>query len=310
MEQTVRKNIKISVSLGTLQALYGEKEALKIAKNIGVDGVDFNLWSRAYDYKNPDSIYTKSDEEIIEYFKDIKAFADEIGIKIFMTHGQGTGYINDEKLDADLIENIRRDCIATKALGAEFCVLHTAGNYHLPPETPSEKMHFFNVDLFKKAGVFAKENGVKLVTETFGSSARYGCIDFFGNYKNFIDGLNKIKEVYPEISVCVDTGHTNLTLQFGEPEVSEVIKNLGKNISCLHLHDNSGLKDEHKVLGSGNIDWEKVFTALDEIGYKGVYNLELACTHYGEEFVFEELSYGVKTLKQLLKNHYNKKAAE
>ena len=44
MEQAVCKDILISVSLGTLQGLYGEKEALKIAKKAGVDGVDFNLW--------------------------------------------------------------------------------------------------------------------------------------------------------------------------------------------------------------------------------------------------------------------------
>ena len=306
MEQAICKDIKISVSTGTLQEIYGEKEALKIAKKAGADGVDFNLWSRAYDYKNPDSIYAKSDAEIYDYFKNIKDFADEIGIEIFMTHGQGTGYINDEIIDNNLIENVRRDCIATGALGAEYCVLHTAGNYHLPPETPADLMHLFNKELFEKGGVFAKAHNIKLVTETFGSSSRYGCIDFFGDYKNFENGLNNIKKVYPEISVCVDTGHTNLTKQFNQPSVDEVIRKLGKNITCLHLHDNSGFKDEHKVLGSGNIDWEKVFTALNEIDYKGVFNLEIVLTHYGEDFIFEELCYGIKTLKQLLKNHYKK----
>ena len=36
MEQALCKDIKISVSIGTLQELYGEKEALKIAKNAGL----------------------------------------------------------------------------------------------------------------------------------------------------------------------------------------------------------------------------------------------------------------------------------
>ena len=87
MEHHVFKDIKISVSTGTLQGIFGEKEALKIAKSIGADGVDFNLWGYDYDFKNPDSIYAKSDKEIYEYFKDIKTFAEEIGIKVFMTHG-------------------------------------------------------------------------------------------------------------------------------------------------------------------------------------------------------------------------------
>lgn len=306
MEQALLKDIKISVSTGGLQNFYSEKTALNLAKEAGVDGVDFNLWSEKYDYKNPESIYSKSDEELFNYFAKIKKHADSIGLTIFMAHGNGTGYVNDKKKDNDLIENIRRDCIATKALGAPYLVLHTAGNYHLPPETPPELMHSFNLDLFARAAVFAREFNVNLVSETFGSSSRYGCIDFFGDNSEFIKGINNIKEIYPEISVCMDTGHTNLATRFNNPSVSDAIKNIGGIISCLHLHDNSGFIDEHKVLGSGNIDWESVFNALDEIGFSGVYNLEIALTHYGNDFILEELAYGIKTLKQLLKNHYEK----
>ena len=293
---------KISVSTGTLQNLFGEKGAILKAKEAGADGVDFNLWSELYDINNKNSIYAKSNEELTKHFEDIKDYAKKIGMEIFTTHGNGTGYKNIKEDDELLIKNVFKDILATKALGAKICVLHTAGNYHLPPETPSEEMFRMNYELFDKTLPFAKENGIILATETFGSSSRYGCIDFFGNDKNFLEGFMPVYEKYGDsFCVCVDTGHTNLTCAFGCPSVEDIIKSLNKHVKALHLHDNNGLKDQHKIPGTGDIIWQNVLKTLDEINYTGTYNLEVAPVHYGKDFAFEETLFSVKALKQLLK---------
>ena len=295
--------MNISISTGQLQNIFGEKEAIKKAKEAGADGVDFNLWSAIYDVNNENSIYAKSEDEFTSYFTDIKNYADSLNMKIFTTHGNGTGYKNVKNEDALLVKNVLKDLEATKLLGSEICVIHTAGNYHLPPETPENKMHEFNYELFDKTLPRAKELGVKLATETFGSSSRYGCVDFFGNIKNFINGFIPLYEKYGEtFCICVDTGHTNLAVNFDNPEVCEVIKMLNKHVKALHLHDNNGLKDQHKIPGTGDIDWVKVLTALKDISYCGAYNLEVSITHYGTDFAFEEATFAVKVLKQLLKN--------
>ncbi len=294
---------KISVSTGTLQNIYGEKEAIKKVKEAGADGVDFNLWSELYTVEDKSSVYSKSEEAMIEYFSDIRIYAESMGMKIFSTHGNGTGFKNIKRDDDILIENVRRDIIATKALGAEICVLHTAGNYHLPPETPRERMLEMNFELFDKTLPFAKENNIKLATETFGSSSRYGCIDFFGDNKNFVEGFMPLYEKYGDtFAVCVDTGHTNLTVKFGCPPAEDIIKSLGNHVCALHLHDNNGLKDQHKIPGTGDINWDAVFSALDEINYKGVYNLEISPLHFGKDFALEETAFAIKALKQLLKS--------
>lgn len=296
--------MNISISSGGLQQLYGEKEALKKAKEAGADGVDFNLWSTLYDITSKSSIYAKSEEEFTAYFKDIKDYADSIGIKIFTTHGNGTGYKNNKEDDETLVKNVLKDIQATKILGAEVCIIHTAGNYHLPPETSKELMHKFNYDLFDKTLPFAKESGIKLATETFGSSARYGCIDFFGDINNFLDGFMPLYEKYGDtFCICVDSGHTNLATRFDNPQVSEVIKMLSSHVYALHLHDNNGLKDQHKIPGTGDINWESVFGALKEINYKGAYNLEISVNHFGDEFAFEEAGFAIKVLKQMLNKY-------
>ena len=51
---------KISINIGDFQRTMGEIESLKFAKSIGADGVDFDLCSSKYNYKNPESIYSKS----------------------------------------------------------------------------------------------------------------------------------------------------------------------------------------------------------------------------------------------------------
>lgn len=293
--------MNISISAGQLQSIFGEKEAIKKAKEAGADGVDFNLWSALYDVSSKNSVYAKSEEEFCAYFKDIKDYADSINMKIFTTHGNGTGYKNNEKDDAILVKNVLKDLLATKLLGAEICVIHTAGNYHLPPETKKEQMLQFNYDLFDKTLPLAKELNIKLATETFGTSSRYGCIDFFGDINNFLEGFYPLYEKYGDtFCVCVDTGHTNLAARFDNPSVSEVIKKLSPHVKALHLHDNNGLKDQHKIIGTGDILWADVFKALKEINYQGTYNLEVSITHFGEGFAFEEASFAIKVLKHLL----------
>ncbi len=49
---------KISIATGLLQQKYGEKEALRIAKEIGVDMVDFELFR--YSKADKNNIYSKA----------------------------------------------------------------------------------------------------------------------------------------------------------------------------------------------------------------------------------------------------------
>ena len=66
----------ITLSVEAMPGLYTEKEAIKLAKDAGADGVDFSLLSRGlYNSAVPDSIYAKSDEELYEHFKDLGDYA-------------------------------------------------------------------------------------------------------------------------------------------------------------------------------------------------------------------------------------------
>jgi sugar phosphate isomerase/epimerase len=58
------------------------------------------------------------------------------------------------------------------------------------------------------------------------------------------------------VGLCFDVGHANTT-----KDLDSFLTYSGKFIN-IHLHDNSGRKDEHLPLGRGNIDFKRVLAIL------------------------------------------------
>ena len=97
--------------------------------------------------------------------------------------------------------------------------------------------------------------------------------------------------------ICLDTGHTNKAYSIGGrdgervPDVIETIHLFRSDIKVLHLNDNNGFTDQHlppMLKMEGGVKWNEVYAALDDVGYKGIYNFELSLVNFGagmEDFV-------------------------
>ena len=298
----------IGISIGGLQIKYGDMRALEIAKEIGADAVDFDLCARE-DFNNPESTYSKGEKAVERYFTEIGSYARELGLIVSQTHGRILGFRNDKAADDELIENGILDLVATKALGAPVCVMHTTTTIFMGPDAPAELMHSLNYDMFTRLLPYARKYGVKIATETFGDATGRGCVDFFGNIDEFEKGFYAVYNAMPEcqeyFTVCIDTGHSNKATRYGNPSSADVIRRIGKgHITVLHLNDNDTLTDQHKMPLSGTINWEDVFSALDEVGYDGVYNMELALGFYGEHVCIDTGAFAVKVLRNYLRKRY------
>lgn len=297
---------KISISIGRLQKIYGDRRALEIAAEIGCDAVDFNL-TGIFDYRREGNVYAEGDAAVEAYFSELGAYAKSLGIEVWQTHGQIKGFVNDPVLDDALIENARLDCIATRALSARYCVVHTTTSIYMGANPDPALMHALNYDMFTRILPHARREGIVIATETFGDAPKLGCCDFFGNLHEFIKGYYRVlgaPEDYSDcFKVCMDTGHVHKATRFGNPSVGDAIRLLGNNIVCLHLHDNDTVTDQHKIPFTCTIDWTDTLAALDEIGYRGVYNCEVALgKHFGPDFEIEEAAFCVKVMKNMLKD--------
>ena len=297
----------VSISIDCLQETYGDRRALEIARDCGADAVDFTLTLADNDYRKKDGLYARGDEAVRAYYTEIKNYANALGLVIGQTHGKMTGFRNIKDEDDALVENTRLDCIATAALGAPVCVVHNASSIFFGPAPDPALMHRMSFELFSRIIPHAAACGVKIATETFGDAVKYSACDFFGNIDEFqkaYAAVMAVPELRDHFTACVDTGHSNKAMRYGNPKPADVIRRLGKTVTVLHLNDNDTLTDQHKIPMTGTIDWKDVFDALDEIGYDGIYNMELNLRHFGRDFQIETADFAVKVLRHMLKERY------
>jgi sugar phosphate isomerase/epimerase len=73
------------------------------------------------------------------------------------------------------------------------------------------------------------------------------------------------------ICFCFDTGHFNV---FSYEPLSVWLKEMGKYLGHLHLHDNLGHKDEHLPVGCGTFPFAELFQSLKKMKAKPTIALE------------------------------------
>ena len=118
----------------------------------------------------------------------------------------------------------------------------------------------------------------------------------FSNYKSYADALKEIGDVAKEndILICLETilngeqllevlksfDHQNIFCVFDtgnqiafKHDIYSDILLLGEYIKHIHLKDKTN-QDENVLLGTGKVNFQKVFKSLDEINYNGPYTFE------------------------------------
>ena len=74
----------------------------------------------------------------------------------------------------------------------------------------------------------------------------------------------------PRARLTLDTGHANL---YGC--LYEMAEAFPEQLAFTHIHDNNGVRDQHRVPGRGCIDWMRLMSALERASYAGPLNFEL-----------------------------------
>lgn len=99
------------------------------------------------------------------------------------------------------------------------------------------------------------------------------------------------------LKICLDYGHRNfLTPNF------DIMKEYGKFVSVLHIHDNYGETDEHLPIYKGNIDWNYVAAGLrDKIDIVLSSEIKLKQPEMYKDILKENLK-GLNFLEKLILN--------
>lgn len=110
--------------------------------------------------------------------------------------------------------------------------------------------------------------------------------------EDLIDIINVLNT--QSVRICIDTGHSILNKQ--DPSLD--IRKAGRRLKALHINDNNGIEDLHRVPGSGVIQWDQVYQALQDIHYKGIFMLEIEGRHPIEQTIQTALDYSSTLLQQ------------
>ena len=106
-------------------------------------------------------------------------------------------------------------------------------------------------------------DGVRNATSAMGQR-RYGAT--IEELHALIDAIDR-----PNVGICLDVGHAWVQ---GIP-MAEAVRQCGERLIATHIQDNDGTRDAHLAPTRGTIDWPAGIAALREIGYEGLFNLEI-----------------------------------
>ncbi len=175
-----------------------------------------------------------------------------------------------------LFKNVKKAIELATKLDSDRITIHPG--YREMPSVVIEKTYSSLVSNLKKIVKMGSKNNVYICLEN---------LDVWGNNlcSSYSD-YTKVLESVPNIKATLDIGHTNT----GDKNPVDFFKSVEDKLMDMHIHDNDGSKDQHNLMGEGNIDFIKLFKACKKANYKGPFILEL--------FPYENIKKGKKRLKK------------
>ena len=170
--------------------------------------------------------------------------------------------------DEAAVETLCRWIDLYEAIGIKNLVLHCDNmvDSGLGKEERTEK----NIEKLKELAQYVKDKDVTICLENL----RPHSPDDPELIDRNADDLNGIIDAVgsDRFGICLDTGHLHLT----DKDQREFILKAGKRLKALHIANNEGVTDQHMMPYSrGTVDFVQVVKTLKEIGYDGLFNLEI-----------------------------------
>ncbi len=269
---------KISVQTAPIIGRYDADEGFRLIHEAGFDGVDFNVVDQSLPGSKivrgeMDSIYEKSDEEIIEFFRPYKEAAEKYGVAFSQAHAPFPSWVKDKPVTNDHMIYILEKCLMVCGyIGCPYLIVHPFFQSY-EDTLPAEEEFEINIRQYSRLIPAAKKYGVTVCLENMFTANRrkvYAAIcQNPDDVNRYIDTLNEIAGEKC-FAFCLDTGHALLV----GSDIYGVIKKIGHRIETLHIHDNDGWDDQHLAPYMGRLDWNRFIKGLKEIGYSHTLSFE------------------------------------
>jgi len=187
------------------------------------------------------------------------------GITINQLHGPWPTYDTEAEGRAEGWRCFHRAVLACHMMEIPYMVFHPQMPYGWGVEAEPELAKKLTVDLMCDLLPDCEKYGVTICLEN---------MPFRGHRISTMERIVEVLQIVnsPMAGICFDTGHS---LVF-DHDLGDMARLAAPYLKCLHVHDNDGTRDGHKLPYSseGKGNWAHFVQALSEIGYRGVLSLE------------------------------------
>ena len=159
------------------------------------------------------------------------------------------------------VELIENRLTMTARLGSDVTIMHLPRE--VDKEETAEKSWEQVWRSLDELRPIARDRGVRIALEN-------------GDFTKLEKVFSKYGPEY--IGLCYDSGHGNMT-----PDGLDRLDQNKDRLISLHLHDNNGEKDEHKLLFSGTVDWNRLAGIIAASLYDKWVSMETSIRNTGIE---------------------------
>ena len=194
-------------------------------------------------------------------FEAVAQYAKEGGVELWSFHLPFAGYTNiaspDEEVRQEAVRILSDYIRKAASIGIKIYVIHPSVGAN-PDEERALRIACAKKSLAELAEV-AAECGGELAVEDLPRTCLGRC-----SYEllELISGDDRLR-------VCFDTNH----LLMEDP--AEFVRKVGKKIVTIHVSDFDYLNERHWLPGEGDLQWDKILAALQEVGYQGPWLYEI-----------------------------------
>ena len=248
--------MKLATTTGDFGAYtVSQAEAVRCIRQAGFRYADYDFGK---DYRLRNGAYQV---DWLDYSQDLKRQAEEIGIRFVQAHSPMGKPIAED--NAEFIADTIRCIEVCHQLEIPNLVVHSGYAPGLSIEETFERNKAFYRPLLE----VAQRYGINILVENFNKMCIEGLywIDNAKDLRALIDYID-----HPNFHAVWDAGHGNLQ----EMPQHEELKLLGNHVLALHIQDNMGEKDEHRMPLTGTLNLDSVMYGLQEIGYQGYFTFE------------------------------------
>lgn len=281
---------------------------LRRLRRCGIGALDLNLSDTGA------LPYTLPEAEAEVFLARVRAQIGEAGLFVSQIHGPWRWPERDatEEDRAERFEKMRRALRAARLLGTPCMAIHPLYPLgddpariteamlpaHLAePCLPAEalrtdairaEMLRVNREFFARLARAAEEEGAVVCLENMPCRMPLSSPE---------EQLRFVRELAsPALRLCLDTGHAN----FLGVSPGAFLREAADEVKILHVHDNSGCADEHRLPGEGTVDWTAFSAALRETAWQGVFSLETDVLGAKSEAEYEARLRGLTELARRL----------